>query len=374
MRPRRRLHLLRAGTLVFLVAAGLAAAASIGSARTSVADTTTSTATTTTTASPPANTGLPTISGTARDGSLLTASTGSWTGSPSSYAYRWLRCDAQGGGCGPIAGADSRQYTVTSTDVGHTLRVQVTAANAAGNGSATSSPTAVVQASGSAPASTHPPSLAGTARQGSTLTAGTGSWSGSAPMTFDYTWQRCDAHGGSCSTFIAHAGTTSYTLTGADVGHTLRVEVTARNAYGSGDAYSPVSGSVAPAVTTGGSEAIAVASVSLPDRLVIDRVRFSPDPIRSRRTAIVARFHVADLHGRSVQGALVFVLGLPYGWSFNAPEQATDADGWATLVIRPTPRMPLRRGDLVLFVRARKPGDSLLAGVSTRRLVQERIG
>jgi hypothetical protein len=37
--------------------------------------------------------------------------------------------------------------------------------------------------------------------------------------------------------------------------------------------------------------------------------------------------------------------------------------------------MPLGRGhDLVLFVRARKPGDNLLAGVSTRRLVQETIG
>jgi len=35
--------------------------------------------------------------------------------------------------------------------------------------------------------------------------------------------------------------------------------------------------------------------------------------------------------------------------------------------------MPLRRGDLVMFIRARKPGDSLLAGVSTRRLVQEAI-
>jgi hypothetical protein len=35
--------------------------------------------------------------------------------------------------------------------------------------------------------------------------------------------------------------------------------------------------------------------------------------------------------------------------------------------------MPLRPGELVLFVRARKPGDNLLAGVSTRRLVQAAI-
>jgi hypothetical protein len=90
---------------------------------------------------------------------------------------------------------------------------------------------------------------------------------------------------------------------------------------------------------------------------------------------IVARFHVADTKGLSVQGALVYALGLPYGWTYNAPEQPTDQTGWATITITPTRNMPLGRGhDLVLFVRARKPGDNLLAGVSTRRLVQEGIG
>jgi hypothetical protein len=69
----------------------------------------------------------------------------------------------------------------------------------------------------------------------------------------------------------------------------------------------------------------------------------------------------------------VYTIGLPYGWSYNAPEQPTDANGWATTVIHPTANMPLRRGDLVMFARARKPGDNLLAGVSTRRLVQEGI-
>jgi hypothetical protein len=219
---------------------------------------------------------------------------------------------------------------------------------------------------------TRPPSLSGTAQQGSTLTADRGGWSGTAPIKYDYTWQRCDANGNACVTFIAHSRTTSYTLTSSDVGHTLRLEVTAYNSRGTRSAFSNPTGLVSaskPAPTT-----IAVTNVSLPDRLVIDRVSFSPNPITSRSTAITARFHVADTKGLSVQGALVYALGLPYGWTYNAPEQATGSDGWATIAIQPTRNMPVRRGaDLVLFVRARKPGDNLLAGVSTRRLVQDPI-
>ncbi len=107
---------------------------------------------------------------------------------------------------------------------------------------------------------------------------------------------------------------------------------------------------------------------------MIDRVSFSPNVIVSRTAPVTARFHVSDAKGLSVQGALVYALGLPYGWTFNAPEQPTDATGWATITLQPTRAMPLRRGDLVLFVRARKPGENLLAGVSTRRLVQVGIG
>jgi hypothetical protein len=82
---------------------------------------------------------------------------------------------------------------------------------------------------------------------------------------------------------------------------------------------------------------------------------------------------VSDTRGFSIQGALVYALGLPYGWMRSAPEVTTDSTGWATIPINPTASMPLRTGALVIFVRARKPGDPLLAGVSTRRLVQVSI-
>jgi hypothetical protein len=368
-------RLLRAFGLAVLVGVGLASSVALGSASTGAATTSTAATTTTTkTVAPPANTSAPTISGTARDGTTLTASNGSWSGSPTSYAYRWERCDSAGGACAAISGATSKQYTVTSTDVGHRLRVEVTATNAGGSSSATSGPTDAVQPSGNAPANTRLPSITGTAQQGATLKVDNGTWTGTAPIAYDYTWQRCDQNGANCSTFITHSPkASSYTIGVADVGKKIRVEVQAKNSIGSSYVYSPTTGVVAAAKTTQSATSVAVQGVSLPDRLVIDKVSFSPNPVQSRGTTITARFHVSDTKGLSVQGALVFALGLPYGWTYNAPERATGADGWVTLSIRPTRNIPLKRGDLVMFVRARKPGDSLLAGVSTRRLVQESI-
>jgi hypothetical protein len=94
----------------------------------------------------PGNDSPPTISGTAEDGSTLSASTGSWSGSPSGYAFQWQRCDSSGGSCGKISGATSQSYAETSADVGSTIRVTVTAGSAYGSSSATSAPSAVVAA------------------------------------------------------------------------------------------------------------------------------------------------------------------------------------------------------------------------------------
>ena len=319
----------------------------------------------------PSNTSLPSISGSARDGSVLTASPGSWTGSPTSYAYQWLRCDAEGGNCAPISGATSQRYTVQTADVGHRLRVQVTATNSSGSGVAESRPTGVVQPTGTAPKNTSPPTISGTPQEGATLTVSPGSWSGTPAPSFSYQWERCVGTGGGCAAISGATGTT-YVPTSADVAHTLLVQVTARNASGSSTANTAETGLIAPAKAAQGGAAIQVSQVSLPNRLIIDGVKFSPTPATTRGL-ITARFHVSDTRGFSISGALVYVLGLPYGWVYGSPETATDSSGWATIQVRPTRNMPLRRGDLVMFVRARKPGDNLLAGVSTRRLVQEPI-
>jgi hypothetical protein len=318
----------------------------------------------------PANTSLPSIGGSAKDGSVLTASHGSWSGSPTSFDYAWQRCDTAGGGCAAISGATSKQYTATTADVGHRLRVVVTATNSSGSGMATSRPTATVQATGQAPKNTSAPTISGTPKEGSALTVNRGRWTGTQPITFGYQWQRCDATGGNCAD-LAGATATTYTATSADVAGVLRVNVTASNSRGSTVATSEESGIVAPA-TGGTGHAISVAQVNPPDRLVVDNVKFEPAVITSR-APVVARFHVSDTRGLSIQGALVYALGLPYGWTLGAPEVQSDSTGWATITMRPTAAMPLRPGALVIFVRARKSGDNLLAGVSTRRLVQVSI-
>jgi hypothetical protein len=80
----------------------------------------------------PRNHTRPTISGTAQVGESLTVSTGSWTGGVRSYAFQWQRCDRLGNNCVDVPGATAKSYGVRTADVGHTLRVEVTARNAAG--------------------------------------------------------------------------------------------------------------------------------------------------------------------------------------------------------------------------------------------------
>jgi len=96
----------------------------------------------------PTNKTLPTITGSPQAGLTLTATRGTWAGSPTSFSFAWSRCDASGNGCAAIAGATTRLYLVTATDIGHTLRLTVAAHNASGTGRATSAPTAVATPGG----------------------------------------------------------------------------------------------------------------------------------------------------------------------------------------------------------------------------------
>ena len=177
------------------------------------------------------NLSLPAISGTAKAGQTLTASPGTWSGSPTAYFYYWRRCNASGNACATVAGQNLTTYLLSSADVGYTIRVSVFARNAAGQTNTNSNPTAVVSAAALAPpVNLSLPTITGTAKVGQTLTASPGTWSGS-PTAYFYYWRRCNTAGNACAT-VPGQNLTTYILTSADVGYTIRVAIFARNAAG----------------------------------------------------------------------------------------------------------------------------------------------
>jgi hypothetical protein len=329
----------------------------------------------------PVNTAAPTITGKAQADELLTAHPGTWRGAqPVRFQYQWLRCDQNGQNCVVLKGATQGRYKLGERDIGHRLRVLVTAVGRVGRTAALSGSTDVVKALPvPGPANTQTPTIAGTAVQGATLTLNVGSWQGQGPITYTYEWLRCDAALKTCAT-IGGASKNTYTLTGADVGHRLFARVTARNAGGISVASSSptavVQGSPPPPPPSATSATVSINQVSLPDRLLVDRLQFTPTRVTSTAQPLTVRIHVSEIQsGRSVSGAIVYAVGVPYNRLSNQPEVITGPDGWATITYRVLPTFQLKKGGLiVLFVRARKPGENLLAGVSTRRLVSVTIG
>jgi hypothetical protein len=325
------------------------------------------------TATAPSNTSPPTISGTAQEGQTLKADAGTWSGTtPIDYSYQWRRCGPAGANCRNIATATDNIYTVTSADVGNTLRVLVTAVNGDGAGTAQSKATDVIKkAPAQAPKNTTEPSISGTPQQDQTLTANPGQWSGNQPIQFSYRWRRCDSKGGDCVQTTVTSQT--YAVGSDDVGHSLRVLVTASNSVGSAAAISNATALVTSSGPPAG-QCQPIAKVSLPEQLLIDKITYSPSEIQSRSTPLVARFHVVSTKGYCVTGAIVQGLGVPFNRLSSEPEVTTDATGWAQISFQVLPTFQLSHGNLVvIFVRARKPGDNILAGVSTRRLVSVRV-
>jgi hypothetical protein len=194
----------------------------------------------------PANVSAPALEGVAQEGETLTVERGIWEGGePISFAYQWQRCDA--GACNDIEGASEESYEVTGQDVMHSVRAVVTAQNEAGETTAVSASTSPVGSR--APFDETAPTLSGGARTGDMLTAEHGTWQGDPTISFTYRWLRCDSAGMSCEE-VAEAEGSSYELTGADTGTTIRVSVEASNSKGEAQANSeptaPISDSGGP--------------------------------------------------------------------------------------------------------------------------------
>jgi hypothetical protein len=88
-------------------------------------------------------------------------------------------------------------------------------------------------------------------------------------------------------------------------------------------------------------------------------------------SSFTVQVKVADTCGQPVTGALVYATAVPFRQVTIPAEQATGSDGSVTLTFSrlsgfpATPKQQL----MVMFIRARKPGDNVLAGITTSRLV-----
>ena len=164
-------------------------------------------------------TGLPTISGAAQVGEMLTANTSVVADADGlsnvQYEYQWLADDAD------MAGATSTTYTLVEADEGKTIKVQVSFTDDAGNEETlTSGATAAVAARPNSPA-TGASTISGTAQVGETLKAdpsGIADEDGLESASFGYQWLADDAD-------IAGATGLTYTLAAADEGKAISVRV-----------------------------------------------------------------------------------------------------------------------------------------------------
>jgi hypothetical protein len=187
----------------------------------------------------PANAVAPAVGGVAAQGQTLQGYPGGWTPAGVSLSYQWQR-SADGVMWTSIGGAGGSAYTVGVADAGDELRVAVTAANVAGQSTATSGavgpvPGPVGSTGAAPPRSTVPPQIsADPGRVGDRLTVTAGSWTGS-PLLSDLTQViRCT---NTCVP-TGPSNVRTYTIKSADVGSVLWVKETATNAFGTTTVWS----------------------------------------------------------------------------------------------------------------------------------------
>lgn len=157
-------------------------------------------------------TGTPTISGTPVTGNTLTANAGTWSPTPITFGYQWLRNGAA------VTGASASTYQLTTADVTAKMSVRVTGTK---SGFTTATATSAVTAAVTSPTpllTSATPTISGTLKVGYRLTANAGTWL-PAPVNLAYQWLRD-------GTAVSGATSSSYALTFADVRSKISVKVT----------------------------------------------------------------------------------------------------------------------------------------------------
>jgi hypothetical protein len=201
-----------------------------------------------------------------------------------------------------------------------------------------------------APVNTAPPTISGTAQQGQALTEAQGSWTNS-PTSFGYQWHACDSAGAGCAP-IAGATDQTYTLSAADVGHTIRVQETASNAGGAG----------VPA--TSGQTAVVTASSPSPSPGPGPGLGLMADVVAPQATAyrVANRVFVVGAASTPLFGLAARAKPRPQGTTFSY--RLSEA---ATVVIVISQQAPGRRKDKTCVA----PRRSLAKARKCTRLITE---
>jgi surface antigen len=158
----------------------------------------------------------PLLSGSAvGNGTLFASVGGTWSPTPASIGYQWLRNGS------PISGATRSSYTVNPGDYGDAISVRTTATL---SGYTTTSKTSNAVTSTAFTFSTLTATISGTARERYTLTAGYSPSSLPSGTTVTYQWYRDN---------VAKAGATlrTFAVSQADIGRRISVRVTISNPY-----------------------------------------------------------------------------------------------------------------------------------------------
>ena len=230
------------------------------------------------------------------------------------------------------------------------------------------------------PVNSSPPTISGTPQEGKTLTANRGTWD-NTPTDYNYFWRRCNAGGNNCSN-ISGAHALTYTLRSGDVGRTIRFRVVAKNADGQNDAESAPTDVVqkastpTPTPTPPPSNGCSnqVSQMSLPAKLIIDQFQSDPSTLNGGTQSFALRVHVTSTCGGPVQGALVYGTPTPFN-QFDETQSNTGSDGWTTLNFSRQPNYPVngKQQILAMFLRASKPGENVLVGITGYRLVSVNV-
>jgi hypothetical protein len=206
----------------------------------------------------------PTVSGTARVGSPLTAHPGTWSPAAADFSYQWSV-----GGIHPAAGGNSETYVPLATDRGKTITVVVTASSA-GYVDKTSAPSAATAKVAIGTMSPTTPTVSGTRAVGRILTATVPGWPAGSHL--GYQWYRSGSA-------ISHATNSTYLTSASDYKHTISVRVSGSlSGYTSTSRTSHSTAAIAAGTITRGASTITGVAV-YPATLTANRGTWGPGSI-----------------------------------------------------------------------------------------------